>query len=97
MISTPAGPTIRVFKGGVSLTTKLLLWTPSNSHFSHSFNSAVILFCQSVFYLTFDCVVRLATMFVKSRDQNRKRLKTQQVNYVFHKSQQCENILTQNL
>ena len=34
----------------------------------------------SVFYLTFLSVVQLTTVFSKSRDQNRKCLKTQRIN-----------------
>ena len=80
--------------GGVLLTTKPSLWTPLNCHLSNS-----SIFLPSVFYLTFLRRVRFTTTFGKSRDQNRKCLKTHRVNYVFHKfiTQQSENILTQNL
>ena len=44
-------------------------------------------------------MIRLTTIFGKSRDQNRKCLKAQRVNYVvvIFLMQQYENILTQNL
>lgn len=38
------------YKGGWLLTTKPLLWTPSNSHFSNSFHSTVVLFAKCVLF-----------------------------------------------
>ena len=44
-------------------------------------------------------MIRLTTIFGQSRDQNRKCIKTQRVDYVVLNflTQQYENILTQNL
>ena len=88
---------------GWHLTVKPLLWTPpSNSHFSNSFNSTLILFCQVC--STFLYIVRLPTIFGKSHDQNRKILMHKNsssltLNYVFNKflEEQYENILTNSV